>query len=685
MKINIKSFLIVLFVLIYSLNSHSQIDWKQIKTSKDLVENYPEVVKNLFNEFNLDYLGLEKVKASYEKGSLVEACNRLLAYYKTSSTGQKLRRVQPVKTDRTNAYADTILQNIFTIQNVKGQVPWGKDGHRDWYYTGPNQDKEWAYLSNRHEQLDSVFVAYHNTGNPKYLNYLDLFLRDFIIKSQPYPAKKTWGAIWRGLEVSFRSKEWTRIFYGLINNKQISPATQLLMLSSLPDHADYNRNYHMKHGNWLTMELSALAEVGAKFPEFKKSDEWLNYAIKQMTQSIKSQVYLDGVQNELSAHYHYVAWNNFEEFKTTCELAGKKLPKVFTQTLEKMIDYTAKSMRPDGFGPLNNDSDLDYNRDVILKKAKIYGRPDWEFIATNGEKGIAPEGGSSFFYPWAGQMISRSNYNINAHWSFFDVGPWGAGHEHNDKLHLSVSAYGTDLLVDSGRFAYTGEVAKKFRAYAIGSEGHNTVVIDHFGQSAGPSVVSESLDNSAYKITEAYDFATNSFDKYKSIEGVVKHQRSLLYVRGDFWVVVDRIITDRPRHIETLWHWHPDCNVEKNKSVVRTNNVNGNLAIIPVGKHNFKIKIVKGQEKPNIQGWYSPMYNMFTPNSTSIYSVDINTSATFVWILQPSKNKASLLKAKIISENENAIKIKVKSKNVTYKLEIPYYNSNDLNLEKKVN
>ncbi|MCL7764477.1 heparinase II/III-family protein [Polaribacter sp. Z014] len=81
-------------------------------------------------------------------------------------------------------------------------------------------------------------------------------------------------------------------------------------------------------------------------------------------------------------------------------------------------------------------------------------------MATNGEKGTVPDGGNSFFYPWAGQLISRSSYDKEAHWSFFDVGPWGAGHEHSDKLHLSVSAYGKDLLVDSGRFAYSGKWLK---------------------------------------------------------------------------------------------------------------------------------------------------------------------------------------------------------------------------------
>ncbi|TRX60588.1 heparinase [Fulvivirga sp. M361] len=674
MALFFRNTLIVCFLISALGSVFGQKNWKEITTVEALCENYPALIQNMFIQFDLDYPGMENVKAAKEKGRMADACNHLLAYYKTSKTASHLRRKPPVKTDETDALADTILNNVFTIQNVRGEVPVVEDGHRDWYYTGPNNDKEWAWLLNRHDQLGSVFDTYMETGNLKYLRYIDLFLRDFIIKSQPYPAKKGWGSIWRGLEVSFRGKQWTRIFYGLINNEQVSPATQLLILSSLPDHADYNRQYHLG-GNWLTMELSALAVVAANFPEYRKSDEWLEYAMRKMTESIKEQVYSDGVQKELASHYHHVALTNFEEFQATCELAGKNIPGTFTQTLEKMYDYLAKSIRPNGFGALTNDSDLNYNRDTILVAAKKYDRPDWEYMVTNGVSGIQPKGEVSYFYPWAGQLISRSGYTQDGHWSMFDIGPWGIGHQHNDKLHISVSAYGKDLLVDAGRFAYTGEVAKKFRSYALGSAAHNIIMIDGKGQGQGPPVAKEPLGKNTYKITDEFDFATSSFDAYNNVEGEVKHIRSVFYVRGDFWVIVDRILTDRPRHIETLWHWHPRCKVLQDGPVVKTDHDEGNLAIIPVGSHNFGIDLIKGREKPTPQGWYSSMYNVYEQNVASSYGIDISSNSTFIWILQPSKKKVPLLRSKILSENDNEIKLEVKSKKNTYLINIPYFDS----------
>ena len=405
-------------------NLSAQQNWQNITTVHDVCTAYPKVMKNMLDQFNLDYPGMEKVKKAYKNGDIEKACTYLLEYYKKGNTAAYLRREQPRQPNQTDALADTILNNVFVVQNVRGQVPYKADGHRDWFYKGPNNDREWAWLSNRHSQISSVLNTYFETGNPKYAKYIDLFLRDFIIESMPYPGVKSSTSIWRGLEVAARAKVWSRIFYGLINSNYLSPATELLMLSSLPDHADYNRRFHAQ-GNWLTMEISALATVATNFPEYKKSKEWLDYAVKTMTESMKGQVYPDGVQTELTSHYHNVAMRNFELFEEICNRANKPLSGYFTQTIEDMYRYVAHRVRPDGCRPLNNDGDRGSDRELILNGAKKYNQPDWEYIATNGKSGTKPADGPSYFYPWAGQLISRSGNDADAQWSFFDIRSMG--------------------------------------------------------------------------------------------------------------------------------------------------------------------------------------------------------------------------------------------------------------------
>ncbi len=661
-------FAIFLFVFISAISLKAQNSWKEVKSINELCKTYPDVVKAMFSEYNLNYPGFEKVKAANSRGDLEGACKHLLEYYKNKSE----TAIQPVKSNKTDTIADTILNNIFVIQNVRGQLPYLKNGHRDWYYKGPKNDKEWARLSNRHSQLGQVYSTYLATGNPKYAEYVDLFLRDFILASMPYPAVKGIGSIWRGLEVAARAKQWTGIFYNSLSNEYISPVTQLLILSSLPDHAHYNRNFHQK-GNWLTMELSALATIATKFPEFKKSEEWLNYSIGIIQKSLKEQVYPDGVQTELTSHYHSVALNNFNSFGNICKGVNREMPDFYNRTLEKMYAYMVCIMRPDGAGVLNNDGDRDDIRSTVLNAAKNYDNKEWEYIATNGISGIKPSQ-TSYFFPWAGQLISRSGFDFDAQWSFFDIGPWGTGHQHNDKLHISVSAYGRDFLVDGGRFAYTGEVSDKYRKYARGSESHNVLLINGKGQMPGSKRAENPLSGTKFKIDNDFDFACGSFNCFEQNEDV-EHSRSLFYVRGEFWVIVDRILTDKPRKIDALWHWHPECNVEKRKTISKTKNQKGNLAIIPVSNQKFDLNIVKGQEKPNIQGWYSPEYNTFEPNSTSIYSTEIKDNSTFVWLLFPSEKEMPKIKTKIIFENKEIVKIEVKLNSNCFQLDIPYFDS----------
>lgn len=676
----------VLFVLAFStmilpVSAQDQIQWKEINTVEDVCATFHDRMRTMLQTYNLEYDGLEKVKQAYESDDIPLACSALLDYYKNGNSAQYLRMNQPPVSQKTTSNADSIVQDIFTFQLVTGKVPRLEKSQLNWFHNGPEDDIEWAWALNRHYPIRDLLRIYFETGNPEYARYIDSFIKDWIIESLPYPAVKSNTAMWRGLEVSFRVKIWAKVFYGLMNTDYTSPATQLLILSSLSEHAHYARKFHAQN-NWLTMEITGLATVATAWKELMDATEWLEYSKETMVESMKGQVYPDGVQTELTSSYHYVALANFMLFDQICKNANERLPDYFNETMEEMYDYLAYTMRPDGFGILNNDADRKSNREWIFKAFDKYNREDWRYIATNGEKGIKPNGEPSVIYPWAGHLVSRNGYDKNAHWSFFDIGPWGSGHQHNDKLHISISAFGRDLLVDGGRFAYRGEVARKFRGYAKGSQSHNVILIDGKGQSPGPKVIDQPLSEIHFKIASDYDYAWNSFDQFNDVDGEIKHTRSMMYVRDNFWIVVDNIETSIPRKIETLWHWHPECEVEEiNKNAVSTKNEKGNLQIIPIGKGKWDIMQVKGQENPEIQGWYSPEYNNFEPNVTSIYSTNIKSDETFIWLLVPFQSSVPKVKAKVIAKDDEGVKLRiVNPAEGEWNLSIPYSDSQKVKL-----
>lgn len=656
------------------LKGQASTEWLALETAGDVYRAYPTRMEQLLQAINMDLPELSKVKEAYQNGYFVQACNHLLDYYRDGETVAYFRQDLPQASSAKLPNAENLLANIFSFYGQTDQVPLVAGEHLNWFDQGPADDKEWAFELNRQDYLVYIMRAYLKTGNSVYVKKIDRLIKDWIVSSLPYPEVKSSTAMWRSLEVSSRLQSWSRVFYGLIKSKHFSPATQLLLLSSIPEHTHYLLNFH-GGGNWLTSDMTALARAATAWPEFKLSGEWLNYSIDTMVASIQDQVYPDGVQTELASSYHYGALEDFSAFYEIAQQVGIELPVAYVDQIENMWNYLAYVVRPSGTNPLNNDSDLINFRQRIYTAAAHYERSDWQFIMTDGQEGTQPAE-TSVVFPYAGQVVQRSAWEEKAQWLFFDIGPWGTGHQHNDKLHISLSAYGRDLLVDSGRFAYKGSMADKFRDYALGSEGHNVLLIDGQGQSEDEMRTFQPINQSEYYLTKDLDYARGKTSRFQHLEGEAEHIRSVTYIKKKFWIVVDHIRTDRPRYIEALWHWHPESKVSAKEDVsVGTDNEFGNLQVVPVEFKDWQIQLVKGREDPAPQGWYSEVYNQAVPNVTSVFQTNIERDTYFVWLLLPSEHTPPAVKAQIVAQDDSGFEIKVKMEEGVWEVRVPNYDA----------
>jgi hypothetical protein len=336
-----------------------------------------------------------------------------------------------------------------------------------------------------------------------------------------------------------------------------------------------------------------------------------------------------------------------------------------------MYEYLVGVMRPSGTSPLNNDSDLKDLRAPVRKAANRYDEPKWTYVATNGEEGQRPKEPPSRVFPWAGQVASRNGWHEGAHWSFFDIGPWGTAHQHNDKLHLSVRAYGRDLLVDGGRFAYKGEVAKRFwEEYARHSRGHNVVMIDGAGQGNESEKTDRSLGQHQYVVRERFDYARGRVD-FDEVEGEAVHRRALLYLRDEAWIVLDRIVTDRPRTVETYWHFHPECAVAlSDSSIVTTDEGEGNLRL-RAANPDWEVELVEGQDEPYPQGWYSKGYNRFVEAPVAVARQEIDGTATFAWLITPGKGNVAPSSIQLNEATERQANVRIQVGEKVWRATIP--------------
>ena len=630
-----------------------------------LTQAHPDIVEGLFADFDLTGTGLEQVNQAVSSGEWKKACNEMLNYYKNGSSGSWLRDIPDVDytPEQIAAYvaaADAIVDNdAYTYQSMTGVIPRNADGGLDWTYDGPNNDIEWAFGINRFGHLTVLLIAYKTTDDPKYLHRLDEEIADWILHC-PYPGAMSFPQ-WRGLEVAIRISNFITVFYDTIDDDEFRDSTRLLILSTLADHASYNRYHHQAGGNWLITEMRGLANVSAAFPEMPRSMVFLDYAFGKVEPQIFAQVYPDGAQNELTMSYHRVTMKEFEHFAMLGREVNNPVSQSFADRLELMWNYMTMAVRPNGYVPLNSDSDLTNIVSLVLKSADNYSRDDWRYVVTNGSEGTVPTGEPSAFFPYAGQLISRSSWDYDAHWSFFDFGPYGyGGHRHMDKLHFSADAYGRDILVDAGRFGYDGDIAETFRGYAVGTASHNVVRIAGQSQNVDASGNSSPQTDDCL-IAPAYDFAKGTVTGgYTNTTGVAENTRLVRYERGKYWIIVDKFVTDQSRNIEAMWHYHPDCTVVTDGLETTSNDAGlGNIRIVPVGSVGWSLNIIEGQLTPSVQGWYSAKYGSYESNPTAVYTASITDDTVFAWLIIPGLGTPDPMTAEILSSDETSVTIKV--------------------------
>jgi hypothetical protein len=161
------------------------------------------------------------------------------------------------------------------------------------------------------------------------------------------------------------------------------------------------------------------------------------------------------------------------------------------------------------------------------------GRKDFQWIVTDGKEGTPPDH-TSHLFPYAGQVVMRSGWEREALFLGFEAGPFGYGHQHEDKLGLVIFAYGKDLLVEGGSYAYD---ASKWRRYVLASEAHNVVLVDGQGQARRgqprQSYVTDKPLNLAFRSNERYDYARGVYEEGfgKRDQRPARHTREVLFLK----------------------------------------------------------------------------------------------------------------------------------------------------------
>lgn len=426
----------------------------------------------------------------------------------------------------------------------------------------------------------------------------------------------------------------------------------MAVIAGAARHANYLRNHHHFGGNHLITEMMALASIAVVWPEFSDSEEWLSYAVERSLEEMDRQVYPDGAHKELANHYQWIAGSSFQRLYSLLIAAGAtEAAEQMRPRMEKIWDYYAWVTRPNGTGPLNNDSDLEPNADQLVGLAEFYDREDWLYIASKGEEGERPSGTPSRVFPWAGHVVLRTDWGSEGDWVFFDCGPFGTDHQQRDQLHLSASLDGRNFLVDSGRYVYRDD---PWAEYFRGPRAHNVPTFDRFDRIV-PDPEAREPQKDLLDQSGELRIATGSIPLRDSVTGIWsgEHSRTVALGEGFVWIV-DQVDLSRPDEITFRWHFDPELVLESVGSEweIKADELGVGRWTTASSVH-FEVEEIAGRERGEIQGWYSPEYNERVPNSVLEYRSAPTSIARVAWLLVSEER--DLGEAEIFFEGDEAI------------------------------
>jgi len=576
-----------------------------------------------FADRALDLLDPQRVPGLAEARAAGELERAVEAVFRACQASVHVPDKPPVS-PATVDMADAVLENRFSFYGEVHQLPPGID----WEWNPGTA--HWGHDLNRFDYLSPLTQAYLVSGDTRYSRKAVELVLDWIAKCDgakcfagtPY----VWGSY---LNNAIHCQAWCQCLKPLVARGQVAPAKLLRVLKSLHDQLAYLEVVtHGHSGNWPTIGCQGMLDCLAAFPVLRDTDRFVGYCAHAMRRQIAEQVLPDGVQDELTPHYHRVVVNNLVSTIRSLRALGRELDPETLATLRRMLHYVQQTTLPDGSRQVAfNDSDPGTPGDL---------RRSLEALGL-GEMLSPPQQLGPEVFPYAGVAFLRQRQDAGDLYLAFDAGPYGRGHQHEDKLGFWLFAYGRSLLVDPGRHLYDSS-AKSYYAYLRSTAAHSTLRLDGQGQhsaarpdtwiSQAPLDLGWRCEPGEVRARGTYDLAYGPANRI-----AVVHRREIVFVRERFWVVFDLATGEGEHDLESRFQFAPG-RVALDGCRAHTGFPDANLLLVAAATTPFsESHLESGREDPR-GGWYSESYNRIEPAPALSLSVCTGLpwrGATLLW------------------------------------------------------
>ena len=538
-------------------------------------------------------------------------------------------------------------------------------------------DSKVIHELNRHQHLPRLAKAYFLTGDESYAREAIAQMESWIDQNPQW-----WGINWQSsLEIGLRAISWMWTIFLLLQSQSLDEPGLRRICKSLFAQLDHVYRYpsiYTSPNTHLTGEALALFIAGILFPELPRAEQWREFGTATLLNEMQRQVPNDGVHCELSSYYHCYTTDFYVHALALARWNRISLPEWMWTRLARLLDFVMHLTRPDGSIPLLGDDDGgrllaiasdDYRsyRDGLSSGTVLFGRGDFKFQAAgfreeslwllgddawpifNSIEAQAPLELHRGFND-AGYFIQRSGWGPGDSQLTFDCGNLGrptGGHGHADALSLTLFSGGHDFLVDPGTSVYNG--APEWRSFFRSTRAHNTVVVDG-GSQSDPGGTFSWRRKSAAKVRQQIvlpesDYIDGEHNGYAALSKEITHRRRVIYIRPNYWIVLDELQGKGAHDFDFLYHFAPEAQLsifgdEKAGEIdCRARIAEAGLQILMYASDGLRAEAICGQTEP-IQGWTSNCYGERRPNPVLLASVRGTAPVSLLSFLVPGAEPA---------------------------------------------
>jgi len=268
----------------------------------------------------------------------------------------------------------------------------------------------------------------------------------------------------------------------------------------------------------------------------------------------------------------------------------------------KLLNFLAWSSEPDG-----NISEI--GDSFRQQPPSTPGSPEAagtssEWVASDGTSGTHPSV-LKVLYGKAGYAFGRSSWDPFSVSSYYTLrfGPGWAFHGHQDHQQLTMSAYGEELIVDSGHYGYT---AGAYRDYLVSPEAHSVLAMPgvSYNRYSATTLTKSNVAQDPWQYYETSDTAYGGKTRTRDV---------LVSLDTPFAVVYDRASRATRGLIEELWHLPAGMKIDRltrSRAVATTADGKVDLYVIQVALPGQVLPagataVVTGRTSPSYLGWVS--------------------------------------------------------------------------------